>query len=122
MGVGGQGQTATWAGMAGSNLEKSGAETKAKGKLGKATLEARGKRAYCGVGWRQLRPARSQKMVEHKRARPRVGLGKGSKGCGGIELGKFEDPVQRLALDFAHSQLSLEPALDDPQTAVPLHA
>lgn len=75
--------------MAGSNVE-----TKAKSKLGRATLEARGKRAYCVVGWRQLGPARSQKMVEYKRARPRVGLGKGSKGCGGIDPGKLEDPEE----------------------------
>lgn len=68
MGVGEQEQTATWAGMAGSNVE-----TKVKGKLGRATLEARGKRAYCGVGWRHLGPARSQKMVEYKRARRAVG-------------------------------------------------
>lgn len=66
MGVGEQGWTATWAGLAGSN------ETKAKGKLGRATLKAMGKRAYCGVGWRHLGPARSQKMVEYKRARRAV--------------------------------------------------
>ena len=130
MGVGGQGQTAIWAGVAGSNVDRRGAETKAKGELGRATWETRGKRVYCGVGWRQLSPARSQKMVEHKRARPRVGPGKGSKGCGGIEPGKLEDPEevnrdgeQRPALAFAHSQLSLEPTLDDlKQTSVPPRA
>lgn len=89
MGVGEQGQTSTWAGMAGSNVDRSRAETK--GELGMSTLETRGKKTYCGVGWRQLSPARSQKMVMHKRARPRVGPGKGSKGCGGIESGKLED-------------------------------
>lgn len=37
MGVGEQGQTSTWAGMAGSNVEKKRAKNKAKGRLGRGT-------------------------------------------------------------------------------------
>lgn len=40
VGVGEQGQTSTWAGVAGSNVDRSAAETK--GELGRATLETRG--------------------------------------------------------------------------------